>query len=510
MRRSPFYPYPAYPFQSPLYAHDSPHHPQQQQYRRPSAPTSTPSQPPRSVINVPVFDSASPAPRPLSPPRTKSSVACSLDPVSAATRIQTCFRGYAIRRHHPLTHLRTISVSRKRLEDLKLELETPGFSNKVRSNERERLRFSESVMAIILQLDAIEGFVPEVRNQRKEVTKMAIKLQDAMDAILSLQEEEASPIVQGERPDQCNTINMVQEVTIQPDRARADQEAEGGQVQYGPLEVTDDWQDKPVKVVVSGDPCISCVGCVESVDCAETDPRGCQDATSVNVENIGVQSAIAKSTCSSEVGRDIASSKQLDQNIQEGIRCDMAGCNEELAAKPSMGCENVVNNPEKSIDICRETVEGLRQHPKPPCAEDMIDVDRLNSNVSCLVGDKLLNTQQQVLDSSDKVQGATSAGNNVASQAARQEDDDDLSREKALPQADSVLLKKLSEECGQLKILLGKLLAQSKAQSKVICALGDRLEILEQQQQLGCQNSQQQRAERGKRKLKKGSKRSAR
>ncbi|MCO5595983.1 hypothetical protein L7F22_050035 [Adiantum nelumboides] len=187
----------------------------------------------------------------------------------------------------------------------------------------------------------------------------------------------------------------------------------------------------------------------------------------------------------------------------------MAGCNEELAAKPSMGTENVVNNPEKSIDICRETVEGLRQHPKPitPCAEDLIDVETLNSNVSCLVGDKLLNTQ--VLDSSDKVQGATPAGLNVVSQAARKEDDDALSREEALLQADSVLLKKLSEESGQLKILLGKLLAQSRAQSKVICALGDRLEILEQQQQLGCQNSQHQRAERGKRKLKKGSKRSA-
>ncbi|MCO5595982.1 hypothetical protein L7F22_050034 [Adiantum nelumboides] len=334
MKRSPFYAYPAYPFQSPLYAHDSHHHPlpfpQQQQYRRPSAPTSTPSQPPRSVINVPVFDSASPAPRPLSPPCTKSSVACSLDPVSAATRIQTCFRGYAIRRHHPLTHLRTISVSRKRLEDLKLELESPGFSHKVRSNEKERLRFIESVMAIILQLDAIEGFIREVRYQRKKVTKMAIELQDAMDAILSLQEEEAefksahsalagfteeiirpdyvnalqeaSPFVQGEKPDQCNTINMVQEVTIQPDRV-ADQEAGGGQVQYEPLEVTDDLQDKPVKAVVSGDPHISCVGCVESVDCAETDPRGCQDAASVNIENIGVQSASTKSTCSSEVGR---------------------------------------------------------------------------------------------------------------------------------------------------------------------------------------------------------------
>ncbi|MCO5609388.1 hypothetical protein L7F22_063614 [Adiantum nelumboides] len=192
------------------------------------------------------------------------------------------------------------------------------------------------------------------------------------------------------------------------------------------------------------------------------------------------------------------------------MRCDMAGCDGELAANLSMRSEKVVNNPEKSIDICRETVEGLRQHPKPitPCAEDLIDVDTSNSNVSCLVGDKLLNTQ--VLDLSDKVQGATPAGFNVVSQAACQEEDDALSREEALPQADSVLLKKLSEECGQLKILLGKLLAQSKAQSKVICALGDRLEILEQQQQLGCQNSQQQRAERGKRKLKNGSNRSAR
>eukprot|EP00250_Pteridium_aquilinum_P008861 c18266_g1_i1 orf=1-393(-) len=131
MRRSPFYAYPSYPFQHPhsffapsadnAFLHRPPHTP---------FPSSSPSasgsaRTSRPVINVPVHDSAvlSPPPRPSATrPGHATSPPPLLDPTYAATTIQSHFRGFSIRRHRPLLHLRTIAGARKQLEELKLEL----------------------------------------------------------------------------------------------------------------------------------------------------------------------------------------------------------------------------------------------------------------------------------------------------------------------------------------------------------------------------------------------------
>ncbi|KAI5080247.1 hypothetical protein GOP47_0005726 [Adiantum capillus-veneris] len=525
MRRSPFY---AYPFSTPVsnpYARD-PYRPQQQVYR-PSPPSSAPSPTPRSVISIPVFDSSSPSPPP-SPPQRKASGVPLLDPSAAATRIQSCFRGYAIRQRRPLIHLRTISALKKRLEDLKDEIERPGFSNKVKSEERERLRFSESVMAVILQLDAIEGSIPDVRNQRKEATKMAIKLQDAIDAIMSSQEEvtdcssllavnlesnvcsnatdalQKTPpsLIHREDLDARSLISMMQNGTVSiqeeiPDEAEVvSQDLQGVSVQDGPAEMmTNVLQEEAVKAVTNLDILVSrneevCAAQNDSgelIDCVKCDPSSraavtlCDGREVIGVPAVGIDGAYP-----AMVGRVIAPCKQeADQVMQEEMRAVTVVDDDGEIAVDGLAANKAL----KGIDVYEENIRGLRDcvslsSPGTPCAKEGSDAVDSSEDRTPVV-EELMNTQEQSLTEQrqDKPPGVPQDGL------------------QDLDASDNVLLKKLSEECGQLKYLLGKLLAQSKAQSKVISALGDRLEMLEQQKQRGCQNK----AQREKRKLSKGS-----
>ncbi|MCO5595984.1 hypothetical protein L7F22_050036 [Adiantum nelumboides] len=522
MRRAPFYAnYPNYPsFRSPHsnpYAHD-PYNlpllfPQQQQNRRPSPATSSPSHPHRSIINIPVFDSASTASRPPSPPNRKlAPEASTLDPVAAATCIQSRFHGYAVRIHRPFILLRTISASRKRLENLKLELESPGFSDKVKSNEKERLKFSESVMAVILQLDAIQGSIPEVRNQRKEATKVAIKLQDAMDAIMSQQErtdcnladsvlamnseerlcsdvqaelQEATHSVQEDGIQPKDTINKMQEAETTIPRAQPDLlEVINEELsdENAPAEVMNEMQEE---LMIEG-PTAGFL--MRSHDEKFAAPQNesvksmadafCWKSTTLCDidESNGIQVVGTNGICTAIMGSANAPCNQGDQNMQEEVRSLLADLNEERGVPPRVGDNIVTYISQDPIDVCQKGIKDLRQCTV--LSSGTTNAENGPDAVNSPMVEELWNPDTHCL--ADKMQER--------------------------PSTDSAALKKLSEKCGQLKFMLEKLLAQSKAQSKVICVPGDRLEMLEQKHEAGCQNNQQ----REKRKLKKGSKRRVR
>ncbi|KAI5066587.1 hypothetical protein GOP47_0005729 [Adiantum capillus-veneris] len=268
-------------------------------------------------------------------------------------------------------------------------------------------------------------------------------------------------------------------------------------MQDGPAEMmTNDLQEEPVKAMTNLDIHVSrneevCAAQDDSgdlVDCVKYDPSSreaitlCDSSEVIGVPAVGIDGAYP-----AMVGRAIAPCKQeADEVMQEEMRAVTVGDDDGEMAVDGLAAHEAL----KAIDAYEEDILGLRDcvsvsSPGTPCAKEGSDAVDSNEDRSSVV-EELLNTQEQSLTDQrqDKTPGAPQGGL------------------RDLDVSDSVLLKKLSEECGQLKYLLGKLLAQSKAQSKVISVLGDRLEMLEQQKQRGCQNK----AQREKRKLKKGSK----
>ncbi|KAL5207688.1 hypothetical protein ABZP36_032123 [Zizania latifolia] len=102
---------------------------------------------------------------------------------AAAARIQAAFRGHLVRRH--AAAVRAADAEASRLERLLRRQETV---DAVRGDERERARFSEALMAVLLRLGAVPGYYPAVREARRAVTRRVVGLQEVFDSVLAAPE----------------------------------------------------------------------------------------------------------------------------------------------------------------------------------------------------------------------------------------------------------------------------------------------------------------------------------
>lgn len=132
-----------------------------------------PSQKPKTTVQIPIT-SPSPAEGAREGPP---------DAAAAATKIQAALRGYLVRRH--VASVRAADAEATRLERLLRRQETV---DAVRRDERERARFSEALMAVLLRLDAVPGRYPAVRDARRAVSRRVVGLQEVFDAVVAAPE----------------------------------------------------------------------------------------------------------------------------------------------------------------------------------------------------------------------------------------------------------------------------------------------------------------------------------
>ncbi|KAF8729642.1 hypothetical protein HU200_017591 [Digitaria exilis] len=107
----------------------------------------------------------------------------SRDAAAAAAKIQAAFRGHQVRRH--VAAVRAADAEATRLERLLRRQETV---DAVRGDDRERARFSEALMAVLLRLDAVPGHYPAVRDARRAVSRRVVGLQEVFDAVVAAPE----------------------------------------------------------------------------------------------------------------------------------------------------------------------------------------------------------------------------------------------------------------------------------------------------------------------------------
>jgi hypothetical protein len=134
-----------------------------------SNPNPEPSHKPRTTVQIPI----------TSPPPPEGARERSPDAVAAA-KIQAALRGYLVRRH--VTAVRAADAEATRLERLLRRQETV---DAVRRDERERARFSDALMAVLLRLDAVPGHYPAVRDARRAVSRRVVGLQEVFDAVVA-------------------------------------------------------------------------------------------------------------------------------------------------------------------------------------------------------------------------------------------------------------------------------------------------------------------------------------
>lgn len=76
--------------------------------------------------------------------------------------------------------IKSVKSEADRLERLIQRQETV---DAIRSDERERLKINEALMALLLTLDSVPGIDPTVRDLRRSVSHRIVGLQEILDAI---------------------------------------------------------------------------------------------------------------------------------------------------------------------------------------------------------------------------------------------------------------------------------------------------------------------------------------
>ncbi|XP_072965098.1 uncharacterized protein [Typha angustifolia] len=101
----------------------------------------------------------------------------------AAVLIQSAYRGYQVRRWQPLEKLRKIMHINKQVQDIRRQIQSFEVSHERLEMKQRMVVFGETIMNLLLQLDAIQGLLPSVREARKSVARELIHLQENLDCL---------------------------------------------------------------------------------------------------------------------------------------------------------------------------------------------------------------------------------------------------------------------------------------------------------------------------------------
>lgn len=135
---------------------------------------------PKNVISIPIDSEA-----PNSSFEAKKTDAPRMDETSAATKMQSAFRGFSTRKGSPLKNLRVIRDVKADADAIRRRLVDRQVVESILQNEKERLKITEEIMSLLLKLDAIQGANSFVRESRKAVIRELLNLEEMVDAIIA-------------------------------------------------------------------------------------------------------------------------------------------------------------------------------------------------------------------------------------------------------------------------------------------------------------------------------------
>lgn len=117
---------------------------------------------------------------------------------ASALKIQKVFRGFLVRKS-----VKKIKGVKFQVDEIEERLLKSEVVNLIERDEKERLKMNESLMALLFKLDSVRGIELGVRDLRKVVIRKAIALQEKIDAIVSVNSENASEINDVDEPSEA-------------------------------------------------------------------------------------------------------------------------------------------------------------------------------------------------------------------------------------------------------------------------------------------------------------------
>lgn len=104
----------------------------------------------------------------------------------AATVVQAMYRAHLVRMTRPLVQLRSIAAIEAKLTRLKEQTGSRAFKDELmKKKSMAKVGFEEDTLALLIELDKIQGSHPLVRQIRKSVVREIIDLQETVDTFLA-------------------------------------------------------------------------------------------------------------------------------------------------------------------------------------------------------------------------------------------------------------------------------------------------------------------------------------
>lgn len=100
----------------------------------------------------------------------------------AAVRIQSAYRGYDVRKWQPLDKLWKIKHVHEQMQVVRKQIQCL-LDSCSKPTQKEQVAIGETIMNLLLKLDAIQGLHPSVREARKSVARELICLQEKLDTL---------------------------------------------------------------------------------------------------------------------------------------------------------------------------------------------------------------------------------------------------------------------------------------------------------------------------------------
>ncbi|KAL6958628.1 Large proline-rich protein bag6 [Sarracenia purpurea var. burkii] len=123
-----------------------------------------------------------------------------LSEAEAAIVIQSVYRGFEVRRWEPLKKMKQIAEVRDLVTEVRRRIEALESSSiGSDSDNKQKIVIGETIMTLLLKLDAIQGLHPTIRDFRKSVAKELVNLQEKLD-YLTTEKHETYPAKVVEAP----------------------------------------------------------------------------------------------------------------------------------------------------------------------------------------------------------------------------------------------------------------------------------------------------------------------
>lgn len=132
----------------------------------------------------------------------------SLSATEAALIIESAYRGFEVRRWEPLKKLKQIATVREQVVEVRNRIQALESSD-VAMDNKENMAIGETIMNLLLKLDAVQGLHPVIRDIRKSVARELISLQEKLDSLMIKEPEGSIKEISAGKPigDSCGCPN---------------------------------------------------------------------------------------------------------------------------------------------------------------------------------------------------------------------------------------------------------------------------------------------------------------